>query len=95
MSITLDFASAEAEERMDPGVLISVLRALATMARGSKRHQAELGVALQRAGLTLPIGTQTAALRRLTEDAAIDQVIPLDDGGVLLSVTSAGMQRAG
>ncbi len=94
MSITLDFASMDAEERMDPSVVGLVLSALAAMARASKRHQAELGVALHRAGLSLPAGTQTAALRTLTEDAAIDHVIPLDDGGVLLSVTSAGMQRA-
>lgn len=95
MSVTLEFGSVEADEVMDPGVVGSVLRALAAMARVSKRHQAELGVALHRAGLILPVGAQTAALRSLSQDAAIDHVIPLDDGGVLLSVTSAGMQRAG
>ena len=94
MSITLEDRAGEADEQTDPGVVGSVLRALVAMARVSKRHQAEVGVALQRAGLTLTVGTQAAALRRLSEDAAIDQVITLDDGGVLLSVTSAGMQRA-
>jgi hypothetical protein len=79
---------------MDPGIPRAVLRALATMARISKRQQAELDVALRRAGLILGHETQMAAVRHLTEVASVSDVIVLDDGGVLLSVTLAGMERA-
>ncbi len=80
--------------RMEPGLPAAVLRALAAMARISKRQQAELDVALRRAGLILPLSQQAEALRHLCETASVEDVIPLDDGGVLLSVTSAGMERA-
>ncbi len=71
----------------------AVLRAVAAMARNSKRQQAELGVALQRAGLSLDIGHQEAVLRQLCDTADVEGVIPLSDGGILLSVTAAGMER--
>lgn len=73
----------------------AVLRALATMARVSKRQQAELHAALERAGLvSLSERQRQSALRYLGDTAAIAEIIPLDDGGVLISVTSAGMERA-
>ncbi len=73
----------------------AVLRALATMARVSKRQQAELQAALDRAGLaSLSDRQRQAALRHLGDMASIAEIIPLDDGGVLISVTSAGMERA-
>ena len=81
-------------DSMAPGLPTAVLRAVAAMARVSNRQQAELDVALHRAGLILAPGQQAAALRHLSDVASIDQIIPLDDGGVLLSVTSAGMERA-
>ncbi len=79
---------------VDPGVPGAVLRALATMARASKRHQAELGVALRRAGLALSADAQAAALQQLCDVGSVSDVIVLEDGGVLLSVTSGGMERA-
>lgn len=79
---------------MEPGVPGAVLRAIAAMARASKRHQAELGVALRRAGLLLTPEVQMAAVQHLSDVASVTDVITLDDGGVLLSVTSAGMERA-
>ncbi len=81
-------------DRMEAGVPAAGPRAVAAMARVSKRQQAELGAALQRAGLILPAPHQAAALRHLCDTASVEDIIPLDDGGVLLSVTSAGMERA-
>jgi type IV secretory pathway TrbF-like protein len=75
--------------------VMAVLRAVAAMAIGSKRHQAELGVALHRAGLSLSHAMQSAAVDDLRRAELVEYVIPLNDGGVLLSVTSVGMQRAG
>ncbi len=80
--------------QMAPSLPAAVLRAVAAMARISKRQQAELGVALQRAGLRLDPGHQAAALRHLCDTASVEDVIQLTDGGILLSVTSAGMERA-
>ncbi len=77
------------------GLSGAVLRAVAAMARVSKRQQAELQAALERAGLaSLSQEQRAAALCHLCDTASIEDVIPLDDGGVLLSVTSAGMERA-
>lgn len=86
----------EAEEGVtETDIAGAVLRALATMARASKRQQAELQAALERAGLaSLSDHEKQAALRRLYDTASIEHIIPLDDGGVLISVTSAGMERA-
>lgn len=81
-------------DHMAPSLPAAVLRAVAMMARISKRQQAELGVALQRAGLMLAPSHQAAAIRHLCETALIEDLIPLTDGGILLSVTSAGMERA-
>ena len=96
LRLTIEVAQASATEHigMEPGIPGAVLRAVATMARSSKRHQAELGVALRRAGLMLSNDVQRAALRQLCEVASVADVIELDDGGILLSVTSAGMERA-
>ena len=79
---------------IDPGVPGAVLRALVAMARISTRRQAEVSIALRRAGLSLSLDLQSAALRHLTEVGSVSDVIELDDGGVLLCVTSAGMERA-
>lgn len=95
MSQGLTLTTSQDTKDLPSEVPVAVLRALAAMARGSKRHQAELGVALQRAGLSLSAVEQHGVVARLRDAEFIEQVIPLDDGGVLLSVTSAGMQRAG
>jgi hypothetical protein len=94
---TIPSAPARAPGEEDSPVIsvpVAVLRAVAAMARNSKRQQAELGVALQRAGLTLDTGHQEAVLRHLCDTADVEAVIPLSDGGILLSVTAAGMERA-
>ena len=87
-------ARALEPDHMAPGLPAAVLRAVAAMARISKRQQAELGVALQRAGLMIAPSQLEVALRHLCATASVEDVIPLNDGGILLSVTSAGMERA-
>ncbi len=91
---SLTAPSVGAEPAMSLEMTMAVLRAVAAMARASKRHQAELGVALQRAGLALSISQQEVVVARLRDAELIETVIPLDDGGILVSVTSGGMQRA-
>lgn len=90
----LQSGEAYDDDRIEPGLIGAVLRAVAAMARFSKRQQAELDVALRRAGLALRPAQRAAALRYLSDTASVEDIIPLDDGGVLLSVTSAGMERA-
>ncbi len=79
----------------DNGVAIAALRAFASMARLSQRHQAEVEAALHRAGLPVDAGRQAAILRILAEEGCIDGLIPLSDGATILTVTAVGMSRAG
>lgn len=69
-----------------------LLRALATMAVRSKRRQADLSAALARSGLDTDPGRITEALRHLETIGCIEQLVPLYDGGVLMSVTSRGVE---
>ena len=81
-------------ERVGPATVMAVLRALSAMARSSRRHEADVGSALQGAGLTLDPDERDAALEQLVEAECIERIIPLTDGGILLAVTAAGMSRA-
>jgi hypothetical protein len=71
----------------------ALLAALAGMAARSHRRQADLFVAVRRSGLTATPDLVRAALRHLQDDGCVDRVVPLADGGVLLSVTSRGVER--
>jgi len=71
----------------------ALLAALASMAVRSHRRQADLGVATRRAALSMGADKLQLALLRLQEDGCIDSIVPLTDGGVLLSVTSRGIER--
>ncbi len=73
---------------------MAVLRALASMARSSRRHEADVGSALQGAGLALDRDELDSALHHLVEAECVERIIPLTDGGILLAVTAAGMTRA-
>lgn len=70
-----------------------LLAALATMAVRSKRRQADLCAALSRAGLDREPGRVTKALRALEQAGCIEHLVPLYDGGVLMSVTSRGIEK--
>lgn len=71
----------------------ALLAALAAMAVRSQRRQADLVVAVRRAGLTARPEVLHAALARLHADGSVDGVLQLADGGVLVSVTLRGIDR--
>lgn len=75
--------------------LIDVLTAVAGMAMRSKRRQADLDAALRNAGVECERPRRMAALERLRTGGYVDRVVELSDGGVLLSVTAAGLDRLG
>lgn len=72
-----------------------LLRALVAMAVRSQRRQADLIAALRGAGLEAePVRVRTA-LGLLRKQGCIENLVPLSDGGVLLSVTAAAIDRLG
>jgi len=73
-----------------------LLRALMGMARRSKRRQADLTAVLRGAGMhqVEPARVRTA-LRLLQSQGCIDNLVPLSDGGLLLSVTTIAVERLG
>lgn len=77
-----------------PATLHAMLRAMAIMARNSRRQEADVDSSLFAAGLSLPPGQRDEALSRLRDAGSIERIIPLSDGGVLVAVTVAGMGRA-
>ncbi len=70
-----------------------LLRALATMAVRSKRRQADLAAALCRGRLEQEAGAVGKALHELESAGFIEQIVSLYDGGVLLAVTSRGIEQ--
>ena len=70
-----------------------LLSALATMAMRSKRRQADLCAALCRAKLDTDPKRVTEALRQLERSGCIEHLVPLYDGGVLMSVTTRGIEK--
>ena len=77
------------------GFELEVLAAMADMALRSKRRQADFDAAMRRAGLETGLLGRQAALNRLHDHGFIDKLVPLSDGGVLLSVTALGLDRLG
>lgn len=71
----------------------SLLAALAGMAVRSHRRQADVFVAVRRAGLLAGPDRVRTCLRRLQEDGCVERVVPLADGGVLVSITGRGIER--
>jgi hypothetical protein len=70
-----------------------LLLALATMAMRSKRRQADLCAALCRGRLDADPKRVTEALRQLERSGDIEHLVPLYDGGVLMSVTTRGIEK--
>lgn len=87
---TLDTFPASAVERDFEDALLA---ALASMAVRSHRRQADLVVATRRASLVAGPERLQIALSRLVADGSVEAVVPLADGGVLVSVTSRGIER--
>ncbi len=70
-----------------------LLRALSDMAARSKRRQADVIAALRGAGLAAEPARVRSALRLLQRFGCIENLVPLADGGVLLSVLPAALEK--
>jgi hypothetical protein len=93
LTAALETDADAAAEDDDTVFATQLLGALAAMAVRSKRRQADLAAALQRAGLRGSAQNLTTALRHLEEAGYIEDLVPLYDGGVLMSVTSRGIEQ--
>ncbi len=71
----------------------ALLEALAGMAVRSPRRQADLGVSLRRAGLDPDPERVAFALQDLLDDGCVGGMVELSDGGMLLTVTTTGIDR--
>ena len=77
----------------DADLTVVVLQALTMMASRSKRRQADLTAALRGADIEAdPVRIRTA-LKALRACGAIEKLVPLSDGGLLLSVTQKAIER--
>jgi hypothetical protein len=72
----------------------ALLRGLVTMALISKRRQADLAAAMLRTGIKARPEQVEAAIAHLRNEGLIDTLVPMYDGGLLVSVTSYGMETA-
>lgn len=72
---------------------VVLLQALTTMALRSKRRQADLMAALRGADIVADPARVRGALRVLRAQGAIENLVPLSDGGLLLSVTQRAVER--
>jgi len=73
--------------------LDALLAALTQMAGLSPRRQADVAVAMRRAGLAASPEAVQEALGRLCREGCIESPLPLMDGGILVSVTARGIER--
>lgn len=73
--------------------LLPVLAALAKMASGSRRREAETLMAVRAFGLTIGQGLLAAVVVQLEAEACITRPIPLNDGGSIVMVTATGFDR--
>ncbi len=73
----------------------AMLRALIDMAARSNRRQADLIASLRGARLEADPPQVRAAMRLLQQQGCITGVVPLSDGGVLLTVTRQAMEQSG
>jgi hypothetical protein len=70
-----------------------MLRALIDMAARSQRRQADLLAALRGADLPADPQQVRAALRLLQNQGCVSDLVPLSDGGLLLTVTRQAVQQ--
>jgi hypothetical protein len=88
-------APSRADDFDDADFAVVLLHALTSMAERSKRRQADLMAALRGAAITADPGRVRLALRLLQLQGAIENLVPLSDGGLLLSVTQRLNDHAG
>lgn len=69
-----------------------VIRGLVQMAGLSSRSQADLGAVMRKAGIPARLEVIVTILDRLRAAGLVEGVIPLSDGGVILTVTPKAMQ---
>jgi len=84
-----------ADDLDDADFAVVLLQALTNMAMRSKRRQADLTAALRGADISADPGRVRSALKLLRAQGAIENLVPLSDGGLLLSVTQNASDRAG
>ncbi len=89
-----DGARADGEVN-DEDLCDILLAALVAMAGRSKRRQADLSAAMGRAKLAASRERVMAALDRLERGGCVREIVPLYDGGVLVTVTNMGMDLLG
>ncbi len=88
-------ATADRVANLDDGdFAVVLLQALTRMAVRSKRRQADLTAALRGADIVADPARVRSALKILRAQGAIENLVPLSDGGLLLSVTQNGSNRA-
>jgi hypothetical protein len=79
----------------DADFAVVLLQALTNMAARSKRRQADLTAALRGADIAADPARVRTALKMLRAQGAIENLVPLSDGGLLLSVTQKATERPG
>ena len=90
-----DIVASRADDFDDADFAVVLLHALVSMAERSKRRQADLTAALRGAAITADPMRVRAALQLLQMQGAIENLVPLSDGGLLLSVTQRVNGHAG
>ena len=86
----------EYPDEMDPDHLFdALLESFVIMASKSKRRQADLNAVLRRSGIKATSDQVQAAVIRLQSGGFVREIVPLYDGGTLVTVTNMGMDRTG
>jgi hypothetical protein len=85
-------APVTADEPTPQAFVLLVLAAVVDMALRSKRRQADLEAALRRAGIEATRERVLEAVDRLCAEGWVDNVVELHDGGMLLAVTTPGLE---
>jgi hypothetical protein len=75
------------------GFTEALFHALIAMARRSKRGQADVVAALRGAGLSLDAPRVSIAVERLLDEGRVSTLVPLCDGGMLVTVASLSSPR--
>ena len=84
---------AEPDGGTEVAFATELLRALSDMAARSKRRQADVIAAMRGAGLSMDPPRVRGALRLLQRFGCIENLVPLADGGLLLSVLPAALDK--
>jgi hypothetical protein len=76
----------------EAALFLRVLSAIVAMARNSPRLQTEVGLALSRKGIRLSPQEVAEILGRLSDSRLIENLIRVEDGGIVVTVTVAGLR---